>query len=64
MIIDLSPELVKFYRSASGDPEDRVTNVRKVRRHYDFIVIGDAAVEEWHDTIHIQLIQYLILRFE
>ena len=38
---DLSPELVKFYRSAAGDPEDRVTNVRKVRRHYDFVVIGD-----------------------
>ena len=41
--IDLSPELVKFYRSAAGDPEDRVTNVRRVRRHYDFIVIGDSS---------------------
>ena len=33
---------MKFYRSAAGDPEDRVTNVRRVRRHYDFIVIGDS----------------------
>ena len=39
----LIPELVKFYRSAAGDPEDRVTNVRKVRRHYDFVVIGDSS---------------------
>ena len=36
---------MKFYRSAAGDPEDRVTNVRKVRRHYDFVVIGDSSSE-------------------
>jgi len=39
-LIPILFELVKFYRSAAGDPEDRVTNVRKVRRHYDFVVIG------------------------
>ena len=55
---DLSPELVKFYRSAAGDPEDRVTNVRKVRRHYDFVVIGDSSSErmegfEHSDSINI-----------
>ena len=42
---------MKFYRSAAGDPEDRVTNVRKVRRHYDFVVIGDSSSERMEEIM-------------
>ena len=34
------PELVKLYRSASGDPESRVEAVERVRTHYDFVIVG------------------------
>ena len=33
-------ELLKFFRSASNDPEQRPKNTQKIKYQYDFIIIG------------------------
>ena len=33
-------ELLKFFRSASNDPEQRPKNTKKIKYQYDFIIIG------------------------
>ena len=33
-------ELIKFFRRASNDPEQRPKNTKKIKYQYDFIIVG------------------------